>query len=149
MTVEDVFVKAINVLSESMRECMRKYKEETPDSKELFKLTITQLHYLHAIREIGNPTITELAEKFGVQKSTVTVAINKLLQRQFIEKTSSESDLRVVHVSLSVKGNKLIQVEDMGYYRFASHIMEALDEQERETFAALLNKITNHTNTRG
>jgi DNA-binding MarR family transcriptional regulator len=149
MAAEDVIVKAINVLSESMRECMRKYKEETPDSKELFNLTITQLHYLHAIREIGNPTITELAETFGVQKSTVTVAINKLLQRQFIEKNSSESDLRVVHVSLSVKGKRFIQIEDMGYYRFASHIMEALDEKEGETFVGLLSKITNHTTTRG
>jgi len=144
MTTEDVIVKAINVLSESMRECMRKYKEETPDSKELFNLTITQLHYLHAIRERGNPTITDLAENFSVQKSTVTVAINKLLQREFIDKTPSASDLRVVHVSLSVKGKRLIEMEDMGYYHFASHIMEALDETERETFAHLLSKVTNN-----
>ncbi|HEY3426875.1 MAG TPA: MarR family transcriptional regulator [Negativicutes bacterium] len=144
MATEDVIVKAINVLSESMRECMRKYKEETPDSKELFNLTITQLHYLHAIREMDNPTITELAEKFGVQKSTVTVAINKLLQREFIDKTPSESDLRVVHISLSVKGKRLIQIEDRGYYHFASQIMEALDETERETFAYILSKVTNN-----
>ena len=148
METEDVILKAINVLSESMRECMRKYKEETPDSKELFNLTITQLHYLHAIREMGNPTITELAEKFGVQKSTVTFAINKLLQREFIDKTPSESDLRVVHISLSVKGKRLIQIEDMGYYHFASHTMEVLDKTERETFAYLLSKVINNV-TRG
>ena len=148
METEDVILKAINVLSELMRECMRKYKEETPDSKELFNLTITQLHYLHAIREMGNPTITELAEKFGVQKSTVTFAINKLLQREFIDKTPSESDLRVVHISLSVKGKRLIQIEDMGYYHFASHTMEVLDKTERETFAYLLSKVINNV-TRG
>jgi len=148
MATEDVILKAINILSESMRECMRKYKEETPDSKELFNLTITQLHYLHAIREMDNPTITELAEKFGVQKSTVTFAINKLLQREFIDKTPSECDLRVVHISLSVKGKRLIQIEDLGYYQFASHIMEVLDETERETFAYLLSKVINNV-TRG
>lgn len=145
MATEDIIVKAINILSDSMRECMRKYKEKTPDSKELFNLTITQLHYLHAIRENGNLTITELADKFGVQKSTVTVAINKLLQRDFIEKTSSESDLRVIHVSLSAKGQRLIEMEDLGYYHFASHMMEELDEEERETFAYLLNKVTRNT----
>lgn len=145
MPIEDVIVKAINSLSDSMRECMRKYKEETPDSKELFNLTITQLHYLHAIREMVNPTITELAEKFGVQKSTVTVALNKLLQREYIEKIPSESDLRVVHVSLSTKAQKLIQIEDMGYYQFANQIMGALDEGERETFNCLLGKVINNT----
>ena len=81
-----------------------------PDGKELFNLTITQLHYIHAIREMVNPTITELAEKFGVQKSTVTFALNKLLQREYIEKFSSETDMRVVHVSLSIKGKKLIRL---------------------------------------
>lgn len=145
MATEDVIVKAINVLSESMRECMRKHKEQTAESKELFNLTITQLHYLHAIRERSNPTITELAEQFGVQKSTVTVAINKLLQREFIEKTSSASDLRVVHVSLSEKGEKLISIEDRGYYLFARQIMESLDESESETFAYLLGKVLDNT----
>jgi len=145
MPIEDVIVKAINSLSDSMRECMRKYKEETPDGKELFNLTITQLHYLHAIREMVNPTITELAEKIGVQKSTVTVALNKLLQREYIEKIPSETDLRVIHVSLSMKGKKLIQIEDMGYYHFADQIMAALDEGERETFTCLLGKVINNT----
>ncbi len=145
MPIEDVIVKAINSLSDSMRECMRKYKEETPDGKELFNLTITQLHYIHAIREMVNPTITELAEKFGVQKSTVTFALNKLLQREYIEKFSSETDMRVVHVSLSIKGKKLIQIEDMGYYHFANQIMGVLDEGERETFTCLLGKVINNT----
>lgn len=141
MATEDVIVKAINVLSESMRESMRKYKEQTPDSKELFNLSITQLHYLHAIREKANPTITELAEIFGVQKSTVTVAVNKLLQCGFIEKIASEKDLRVVHVHLSEKGKRLLQIEDLGYYHFAGHVMQSLNETERETFSFLLNKV--------
>ena len=145
MANEDVIVKAINILSESMRECMRRQKEKTSDSKELFNLSITQLHYLHAIRERSNPTITELAEIFGVQKSTVTVAINKLVERDFIEKTSSKTDLRVVHITLSEKGKRLINIEDMGYYQFASQVVEALDEKERETFAFLLTKVTNNT----
>lgn len=144
MAAEDIIVKAINILSDSMRERMRSYKENTPDSKELFNLSITQLHYLHAIREQSNPTITELAELFSVQKSTVTVAINKLLQRGFIEKIPSANDLRVIHIRLSEKGERLLRIEDLGYYQFASHIIETLDESERENFTFLLHKITNN-----
>ncbi|SDE66766.1 hypothetical protein SPACI_044390 [Sporomusa acidovorans DSM 3132] len=144
MPTEDTIVKAITILSDSMRESMRKYKESTPASRELFNLSITQLHYLHAVREHNNPTITELAEIFGVQKSTVTVAINKLLERDFIEKLPSTNDLRVNHIRLSAKGKRLIQLEDEGYYQFAKHIMATLDETERETFALLLNKVTDN-----
>jgi DNA-binding MarR family transcriptional regulator len=144
MSMEDVIVQAINILSESMRESMREYKAEIPGGKELFSLTLTQLHYLHTIRTLGNPTITELAEAFGVQRSTVTVALNRLSQRNCIIKTPSSTDLRVIHVSLSAKGRELIEIEDEGYYRFASQITNVLDNKEREQFASLLGKVVKH-----
>lgn len=149
METEEVIVQAISVLSESMRECMRKYKAEVPNSKELFNLSITQLHYLHAIRERNNPTMTELAEIFGVQKSTVTIAVNKLLQGGFIEKYPSENDLRVIYVCLSEKGKQIIEVEDAGYYRFAGCLTATLNERERETLALLLTKVLDNITREG
>ncbi|MDF2857132.1 MAG: transcriptional regulator, MarR family [Neobacillus sp.] len=144
MPQEEVIVKAINIISESMRESMRRYKENTQNSKELFNLSITQLHYLHVIRERTNTTITEIAEIFGVQKSTVTVTVNKLLQCGFIEKITSKSDLRVVYVSLTEKGKEVIELEDQGYRQFAAYILAMLDEEEQSTFTFLLNKVTNN-----
>ncbi|MGL5513533.1 MAG: MarR family winged helix-turn-helix transcriptional regulator [Sporomusa sp.] len=144
MANEDAIIKAINILSESMRECMRRYTRGIPNNKELFNLSITQLHYLHAIMERTNPTITELSLLFGVQKSTVTVAINKLVQHGFIEKFSSENDLRVVYVRLSEKGKRIIEIEDLGYRQFAAQTLEKLDETEQQTFVFLLNKVTNN-----
>lgn len=142
MPQEEEFVKAIHIISESMRESMRRYKEDTQNSKELFNLSITQLHYLHVIRERSNTTITELAEIFGVQKSTVTVTVNKLFQCGFIEKLTSKNDLRVVYVSLTEKGREIIELEDQGYRQFAAYILAVLDEKEQNTFAFLLNKVT-------
>ena len=144
MQQEEVIVKAINIISESMRESMRRYKEDTQDSKELFNLSITQLHYLHVIRERKDVTITELAEIFGVQKSTVTVTVNKLLQCGFIEKLTSKDDLRVVYVSLTEKGKEIIELEDRGYRQFAANLLAMLNEEERITFTFLLNKVTNN-----
>jgi DNA-binding MarR family transcriptional regulator len=143
MAIEDTIVKSIAILSETMRESMRQHREATPDAKELFSLTITQLHYLHAIRELTNSTITDLADKFGVQKSTVTVAINRLLQRGYVHKTPSATDLRVVHIRLSDKGQQLLQIEDMGYYHFAREITGVLDQRESDQFARLLEKVIN------
>ncbi|SHJ17788.1 MarR family winged helix-turn-helix transcriptional regulator [Propionispora hippei] len=143
MQQEEVIVKGINIISESMRESMRRYKEDTPDSKELFNLSITQLHYLHVISERANVTITELADLFGVQKSTVTVTVNKLLQCGYIEKIISKDDLRVVYVSLTQKGKEVIKLEDKGYRQFAASILAMLDEEEQSTFTFLLNKVIN------
>ena len=144
MQQEEVIVKAINIISESMRESMRRYKEESPNSKELFQLSITQLHYLHVISERTKVTITELAELFGVQKSTVTVTVNKLLQCGYIEKIIAPEDLRVVYVSLTAKGKEVIALEDKGYRQFAASMLALLDEQEQSTFTFLLNKVVHH-----
>lgn len=143
MQQEDVIVKAIAIISDAMRDSMRKYKENTQTSQELFNLSITQLHYLHAIKERTNITITELAELFGVQKSTVTVTVNKLLQSGFIEKLTSQDDLRVIYVSLTEQGKKIIELEDTGYRQFAASILAMLDKEEQATFTYLLNKVTN------
>lgn len=143
MQQEDVIVKAIAIISDSMRESMRRYKEATQTSQELFNLSITQLHYLHAIKERANVTITELAEIFGVQKSTVTVTVNKLLQSGFIEKLTSQDDLRVIYVSLTEQGKKIIELEDTGYRQFAASILAMLNKEEQATFTYLLNKVTN------
>ena len=148
MQQEEVIVKAINIISESMRESMRRYKEDTQNSKEMFNLSITQLHYLHVIKERTYVTITELAEIFGVQKSTVTVTVNKLLQSGFIEKLASKDDLRVVYVNLTEQGKEIIELEDKGYRQFAASILAMLNEEEQATFTFLLNKVTNNI-TRG
>lgn len=140
---EDVIVKAIGIISDSMRDSMRRFKEASQTSKELFNLSITQLHYLHAIKERNNVTITELAELFGVQKSTVTVTVNKLLQSGFIEKLTSKDDLRVVYVSLTDQGKEIIELEDTGYRQFAASILAMLNKEEQATFTYLLNKVTN------
>jgi len=140
---EDVIVKAIAIISDSMRDSMRRFKEASQTSKELFNLSITQLHYLHAIKERNNVTITELAELFGVQKSTVTVTVNKLLQSGFIEKLTSKDDLRVVYVSLTDQGKEIIELEDTGYRQFAASILAMLNKEEQATFTYLLNKVTN------
>ncbi|WP_312200409.1 MarR family winged helix-turn-helix transcriptional regulator [Anaerospora hongkongensis] len=143
MQQEDVIVKAIAIISDSMRDSMRRFKEASQTSKELFNLSITQLHYLHAIKERNNVTITELAELFGVQKSTVTVTVNKLLQSGFIEKLTSKDDLRVVYVSLTDQGKEIIELEDTGYRQFAASILAMLNKEEQATFTYLLNKVTN------
>lgn len=143
MQQEDVIVKAIAIISDAMRDSMRRYKENTQTSQELFNLSITQLHYLHAIKERTNITVTELAELFGVQKSTVTVTVNKLLQSGFIEKLTSKDDLRVVYVSLTDQGKEIIELEDTGYRQFAASILAMLDKEEQATFTYLLNKVTN------
>ena len=138
--MEELIVRYINILSDSMRQSMQKYKEVAGGS-ELFNLTITQLHYIHAIHELKGPTLTDLVERFNVQKSTVTTTVNRLVERKLTYKIQSEQDLRVYHIYLSDWGNQLLEIENKGYYNFAKQMTDCLTDSEKQTFTQLLNKV--------
>ena len=138
--VETYIVKYINVLSEFMRQSVRNYKESA-DSKDLFNLTITQLHYLHAIEELEAPTFKQIVEKFKVQKSTVTDIVNRLIARNLVYKKQSDEDLRIFNLYLTEKGKELLKMESKGYYYFANKMTKCLDEDEKQLFLRLLEKI--------
>ena len=137
--VETYIVKYINVLSEFMRQSVRNYKESA-DSKDLFNLTITQLHYLHAIEELEAPTFKQIVEKFKVQKSTVTDIVNRLIARNLVYKKQSDEDLRIFNLYLTEKGKELLKMESQGYYYFANKMTKCLDEDEKQLFLRLLEK---------
>jgi DNA-binding MarR family transcriptional regulator len=138
--MEELIVRYINILSDSMRQSMQKFKEEAGGS-ELFNLTITQLHYIHAIHELKGPTLTDLVERFNVQKSTVTAAVNRLVERKYAYKVQSEQDLRVYHIYLSGLGEQLLELENRGYYNFANKMTDCLTDSEKQVFTQLLNKV--------
>lgn len=137
METEALIVRHIDSLAKTMRQSMQKYKEAAA-SGDLFNLTITQLHYLHAISELENPTFGQLAEKFAVQKSTVTDIVGRLIKRGIVYKQQSAQDLRVFHLYLTDKGKELLAIENDGYYHFAKKMTSCLDEKQKQQFTALL-----------
>ena len=142
MEIETLIVKYITVLSEFMRQSMKNYKGKS-DSKELFNLTITQLHYLHAIDDMEAPTFTRIVKRFNVQKSTVTDIVNRLIKRNLVYKKQSEEDLRTFHLSLTKKGEDFLALEREEYYYFSQKMTKCLDDNEKKQFMQLLQKIVN------
>ena len=140
METERRIVEYIDALSDSMRESMRKYRN-VPEYRDLFCLSITQLHYLHAIKEMPGITLTELSEYFKVKKPTVTNVVNRLVRQGYVEKNQSDKDLRVFHLLLAARGAALLALEKEGYYAFAKKMTNILSEPEKEAFTKTLAKI--------
>ena len=141
MELEQLIVQYIDRLSVSMRQSVRDYRE-MQGTNDLLKLSITQLHYLHAIKEIEQATFRDLVAKFHVQKPTVTDNINRLIKSGLVCKKQSAEDLRVFHLYLTEKGQDLLRLENQGYYIFAQKMTACLSEEEKRQFAQVLQKIS-------
>lgn len=80
------------------------YKIEEINLSQVIKcLTTTELHVIEAIGE-NSLTMNELSDKLGITMGTASVAVNKLTDKYFIERSRSEDDRRKVFVRLSKKG---------------------------------------------
>ncbi|MFR8003163.1 MAG: MarR family winged helix-turn-helix transcriptional regulator [Hydrogeniiclostridium sp.] len=106
-------------------------------------LTIGEIHLLEAV---GSPrqhpegkTISEISEDLQISLPSVTLAINKLLKKGFVEKRRSEKDGRKVHVLLTHSGETANRAHALFHHRMAVSISEGLTEEEKN---AMLRGIT-------
>lgn len=102
-------------------------------------LSLTQLRMLGILRD-REPRMADLANRLGLEKSTMSGLVDRAEQRGLISRTVSGDDARAMHVALTKKGQQLAkEVEAQVRVAFAPFI-EPLDEKERKKLHKLLAK---------
>ena len=69
-------------------------------------LSLTQLRVLGILRD-RKPTMAELADYLGLERSTVSGLIDRAVQRGLVEKNTDPADGRWVRVSLTAQARRL------------------------------------------
>ncbi|OSQ39592.1 MarR family winged helix-turn-helix transcriptional regulator [Thalassospira mesophila] len=80
-------------------------------SKRMMKicgLTIPQVMVLRAINELQNVTVRRISNHVSLSQATVTTILNRLEQRQLMERRRSTTDKRVVNTVLTDSGREII-----------------------------------------
>ena len=130
--MEKILTEFINTFDISLK------KFQSSEASGISRLTISQLQYIDAIYSLGQPTITEIAEKLNI-----TTAINKLCELGYATKTSSQEDKRCLHVNLTETSLRLIEAKHRTLHAYGELIRSALSDEEARQFEATLSKIIN------
>ncbi len=105
-------------------------------------LTPSQFHLLSPLVRQRELPVGELAIAAGVAPPTATRMLDTLLEKGLVERVRSESDRRVVVVTLSSKGRRLVTARlKVGNARRLA-IYETLSEDDRDSVAKLLKRLT-------
>jgi len=134
----------MNHLTEIIARLSRLMGQEEEAAREQFNLTtltLTQMHYMETISELGNPSITELATSLNLSKPTVKVAVDKLIERNYVLKVQSDDDRRSAHIHLTEKGKLINQMHDYAHKRIAEFMRSRLTGEEEESLARMLEKV--------
>jgi DNA-binding MarR family transcriptional regulator len=103
-----------------------------------YNLTLTQVSVLLVLRERGEPTrISELGDATLTPASSMTHAIDRLVQDGLIERHEDEHDRRASLVTLTAAGQKIVDEIDGSHRQYFKTRCETLEESELELLVKL------------
>lgn len=124
-TVKRINEKLIRVYTDILR------MEEVELKKSQFKdLSIKEMHTIDAIGIHTQPTSSDVAKRLRVTKGTLTVAINNLVRKGYVERSQLDTDKRVVNLQLTRKGRLMYRAHQAFHQRMVASFVHGFDEPE-------------------
>ena len=118
-------------------------EEKAIITREFQDITNNDMHVIEAIG-IGTPkNRSSIAKKLSVTVGTLTIAMNSLVKKGYVERERGEEDRRVVYISLSDKGQKAFVHHARFHKEMITSIMDEFDDDEKKILIRGLTKLDN------
>ena len=105
-------------------------------------LTVNDMHVMEAIG-IGFPqTMSTVAKSLMVTTGTLTIAVNGLVKKGYVDRVRSEEDRRVVLVSLTDKGRKAFRDHQRFHEEMVTAIISGLSPDEQKILEKSLGNLS-------
>lgn len=105
-------------------------------------LSVSEMHTLVAIGRHEPKTMSTVAGELLINVSTLSIAINKLEKKGYVERIRTEADRRIVRITLTAKGKKALQQHEKFYYDLVEESCRDMDEQEKKLFIQSLENMS-------
>ena len=116
-------------------------EEQALRTEEYKDVTINDIHVIEAIGMEDQKNMTTVAKSLHVTTGTLTISINSLVKKNYVERVRSEEDRRVVLVSLTEKGKKAFLHHRQFHDKLVNEIVEQLSDEEKHVLEKALNRI--------
>lgn len=116
-------------------------EERAIRTDEYKELTSNDMHVIAAIGVDTPKNMTAVAKALGVTTGTLTISVNSLVKKGFVNRVRSEEDRRVVLVSLSVKGQKAFKHHHDYHSRMIEAIVAQMTEEEKKVLEKALKNL--------
>lgn len=119
--------------------------EEYSIKKGAFRdLSITEIHTIEAVGLYGSQTMSEVSSELKITMGTLTTAVDKLIKKGYLERSRSNTDRRIVNISLTLRGKLAYRIHEKFHLDMVKAIMLDFDPEEEEILLAGLSKLNKH-----
>ena len=104
-------------------------------------ITTEQFTILQFIHQAKSTTTTQIAQSLGVGKSAITAVVNRLVNKELLERNRSETDRRIVAISLTDQGRAVVAETEAEIHRFIADKLGHFNPKEIEGFLIAIEKL--------
>ncbi len=108
------------------------------------KISFPQLVTLDYVSRQSQVKMTDLSKILSIQLSSTTVLVDRLIRQKMLKRYREESDRRLVWVSVTPKGKKVISQIMEQKRRSMKEIFGILTSKERGEYLRMISKVYQH-----
>jgi DNA-binding MarR family transcriptional regulator len=127
----DEFEEKLNTLLTETYNNINKVEENTL-RKSGINASISEVHLVDAVGRMERPTVSAVAPSLGITMASVTVAVNKLVERGMIAKEKNPEDRRSAFLKLTKEGMRTYRIHKYFHRKMVRAVLHGLDETARE-----------------
>lgn len=115
-------------------------EESSLKESEFSDLSIKEMHTIEAIGLTGKLSSSEVAKKLSITMGTLSVSIQNLVRKGYVERVSLPEDRRVVRLKLTQRGKLLYRLHRKFHFNMVEQTLNGLEDEEA---AALVKGLRN------
>lgn len=129
-TINDVLVTLFNDILD--------IEEKALIIEEFQDISINDMHVMEAVGLQEPKNMSTVAKALSVTVGTLTIAVNSLVKKGYVERVRSVEDRRVVLLSLTEKGCRAYAHHQRFHENMVHAVVERLEDQELEVLVKAL-----------
>ncbi len=110
----------------------------TPEFKDI---SVNDMHIIEAIGIDESKNMSMVAKMVSVTVGTLTIAINSLVKKGYVNRVRSEQDRRVVYISLTPKGERAYRHHEEFHRQMILATIDGLSEEETKILVKALSNL--------
>ncbi len=119
-----------------------KLEGEAIITKEFKDITNNDMHVIEAVGLGDGCSMSSIAKRLNITVGTLTIAMNNLVNKKYVERRRSEKDRRVVLVKLTDRGVAAYKHHEDYHRQMIEAILKKLDKTELPVLMKMLEAVT-------
>lgn len=136
----DKYSKINNILVRLFNDILD-YESSVFKNTEFKDITTNDMHIIDIIGINEKKNMSSVAKALSVTMGTLTIAINNLVKKGYVNRARSEKDRRIVYVELSKKGIEAYNKHQEFHMNMVNSMLDTLNEDEADSLIRGLQKI--------